>query len=82
MKNELLKKKESVDEQNIYLQSLVYQKNNLLREITDCKSFQTTELLKTAGYPGYDPTNIENYDKILSWLKTELKVFFLNFHIF
>ena len=76
MKSELMKKKEGVDERNISLQSLVYQKNNLLREITDCKSFQTAELSKTSGYPGLDPSDSANHDKILAWLKTELIVCF------
>lgn len=74
MKNEVMKKKEKVDEKNVALQSLVYQKNNLMREIKICKSFQTTKLLNICSYPKYEPSDKNNYNPIILWLTEELAV--------
>ena len=73
-----MKKKEGLDDHNVALQSLVYQKNNLLREITDCKTFQTSELLNIASYPGLDQSDKKNYKPIISWLKGELEVDYIS----
>ena len=74
MKHEVVRKKEVVDEKNLDLQSLIYQKTNLIREINQCKSFTTTQLYDIESYPKLDTADINNYDEIMSWLVKELSV--------
>jgi len=74
MKHEVVRKKEVVDEKNLDLQSLIYQKTNLIREINQCRSFSTTQLYGIESYPKLDTSDISNYDEIMSWLVKELSV--------
>lgn len=76
MKHETAKKKEAVDEKNVALQSLVYQKTNLLREINECKAFKTSRLYDIESYPGIEVSDQQNYDSIMAWLVQELDVLF------
>jgi hypothetical protein len=76
MKHEVAKKRELVDERNLDLQSLIYQKTNLIREINQCKSFTNTQLYGIGSYPKLDTSDIKNYDEIMAWLVEELNVRF------
>ena len=76
MKAELAAKKDSVDERNVALQSLVYQKNNLLAEIEECKAFVPAQLAKVGNFPAAGSSEAKAHDEIVSALTLELAVSF------
>jgi hypothetical protein len=74
MKAELATKKDSLDERNVALQSLVYEKNNLLSEIEECKTFVPSQLAKIGSFPSSASSQPAAHDSIVATLTQELAV--------
>eukprot|EP00831_Metopus_contortus_P052502 TRINITY_DN44080_c0_g1_i1.p1 TRINITY_DN44080_c0_g1~~TRINITY_DN44080_c0_g1_i1.p1 ORF type:complete len:279 (+),score=69.06 TRINITY_DN44080_c0_g1_i1:144-980(+) len=74
VKNALFQHRDEVDKKNLGFQSLIYQKNSIQAEITDCRGFPIPELKKIGEFPNINSSQEAVYKEINSSLSKELEV--------